>query len=124
MEAPASAFVIHVGRITDEVAYRRQSPRFQGENFQKNLDLVKKLEELAKEKGCKASQLALAWVMAQGDYIFPIPGTKRVSYLEENAGALNVVLTGSDLAVIDAIAPKGVASGLRYPEEMMKIVNA
>ena len=104
--------------------YRRFSPRFQGENFQKNLDLVKKLEELAKEKGCKASQLALAWVMAQGDYIFPIPGTKRVSYLEENAGSLNVVLTGSDLAVIDAIAPKGVASGLRYPEEMMKIVNA
>lgn len=104
--------------------YRRFSPRFQGENFQKNLDLVKKLEELAKEKGCKASQLALAWVMAQGDYIFPIPGTKRVSYLEENAGALNVILTGADLAVIDAIAPKGVASGLRYPEEMMKIVNA
>lgn len=104
--------------------YRRFSPRFQGENFQKNLDLVKKLEELAKEKGCKASQLALAWVMAQGDYIFPIPGTKRVSYLEENAGALNVILTDADLAVIDAIAPRGVASGLRYPEEMMKIVNA
>ncbi|HEX2845747.1 MAG TPA: aldo/keto reductase [Chitinophagaceae bacterium] len=104
--------------------YRRFSPRFQGENFQKNLDLVKKLEELAEEKGCKASQLALAWVMAQGDYIFPIPGTKRVSYLEENAGAQNVILTKADLAVIDAIAPKGVASGLRYPEESMKAVNA
>ncbi|TXJ26993.1 MAG: aldo/keto reductase [Chitinophagaceae bacterium] len=104
--------------------YRRFSPRFQGENFQKNLDLVKKLEELAEEKGCKASQLALAWVMAQGDYIFPIPGTKRVSYLEENAGAQNVILTKADLAVIDAIAPKGAASGLRYSEESMKAVNA
>jgi aryl-alcohol dehydrogenase-like predicted oxidoreductase len=104
--------------------YRRFSPRFQGENFQQNLDLVKKLEELAAEKGCTASQLALAWVMAQGDYIFPIPGTKRVSYLEENAGALNVELTAADLSAIDEIAPKGVASGLRYPEEMMKIVNA
>lgn len=104
--------------------YRRFSPRFQGENFQKNLDLVKKLEELAEQKGCKASQLALAWVMAQGDHIFPIPGTKRVSYLEENAGALNVTLTAADLSAIDEIAPKGVASGLRYPEEMMKIVNA
>jgi len=104
--------------------YRRFSPRFQGENFQKNLDLVKKLEELAIEKGCKASQLALAWVMAQGDYIFPIPGTKRVAYLEENAGAQNVVLTDADLAVIDAIAPKGVASGLRYSEESMKAVDA
>ncbi|MGN6291122.1 MAG: aldo/keto reductase [Chitinophagaceae bacterium] len=104
--------------------YRRFSPRFQGENFQKNLDLVKKLEELAEEKGCKASQLALAWVMAQGDYIFPIPGTKRVAYLEENAGTQNVILTKADLAVIDAIAPKGVASGLRYSEESMKAVNA
>lgn len=104
--------------------YRRFSPRFQGENFQKNLDLVKKLEELAEQKGCKASQLALAWVMAQGDHIFPIPGTKRVSYLEENAEALNVTLTAADLSAIDEIAPKGIASGLRYPEEMMKIVNA
>jgi len=103
--------------------YRRFSPRFQGENFRKNLDLVKKLEELAEQKGCKASQLALAWVMAQGEYIFPIPGTKRVSYLEENAGALNVSLTPEDLAAIDEISPKGIASGLRYPEEMMKIVN-
>lgn len=104
--------------------YRRFSPRFQGENFQKNLDLVKKLEELAAEKGCKASQLALAWVMAQGDFIFPIPGTKRVSYLEENAGAQDVQLTAADLALIDSIAPKGAASGLRYPEEMMKVVDA
>jgi aryl-alcohol dehydrogenase-like predicted oxidoreductase len=104
--------------------YRRFSPRFQGENFQKNLALVKKLEELAVEKGCKASQLALAWVMAQGDFIFPIPGTKRVPYLEENAGALDVHLTAADLAIIDAIAPKGAASGLRYPEEVMRAVNA
>lgn len=104
--------------------YRRFSPRFQGENFQKNLNLVKKIEELAAQKGCKASQLALAWVVAQGNYIFPIPGTKRISYLEENAGALDVKLTPEELAVIDSIAPKGAASGLRYPEEMMKIVNA
>lgn len=103
--------------------YRRFSPRFQGGNFQKNLDLVKKLEDMAEQKGCKASQLALAWVMAQGDHIFPIPGTKRVSYLEENAGALTVELSREDLAVIDSIAPKGVASGLRYPEAAMKTVN-
>lgn len=103
--------------------YRRFSPRFQGGNFQKNLDLVKKLEDMAEQKGCKASQLALAWVMAQGDHIFPIPGTKRVSFLEENAGALTVELSREDLAVIDSIAPKGVASGLRYPEAAMKTVN-
>jgi aryl-alcohol dehydrogenase-like predicted oxidoreductase len=99
--------------------YRRYSPRFQGENFGKNLELVTKLEALAKTKNCTASQLALAWVMAQGDHIFPIPGTKRIKYLEENAGALNVHFTSEELAEIDAIAPKGAAAGNRYPEVMM-----
>ncbi|HMC98645.1 MAG TPA: aldo/keto reductase [Ferruginibacter sp.] len=103
--------------------YRRYSPRFQGENFQKNLDLVKKIEELSKQKNCTASQLALAWVMAQGDYIFPIPGTKRIKYLEENAGAVNVSLSDAELNAIDAMFPKGAAAGLRYPEQMMSSVN-
>ena len=104
--------------------YRRFSPRFQGENFQQNLDLVHQLEQLAAQKGCTASQLALAWVMAQGDFIFPIPGTKRINYLEQNAGALNISFTIEELAAIDTIAPKGVAAGLRYPEAMMKSVNS
>ena len=103
--------------------YRRFSPRFQGENFEKNLHLVKKLEDMASNKSCTTSQLALAWVMAQGDFIFPIPGTKRLKYLEENAGAVNVVLTKQELLELDSIAPKGVAAGLRYPAEMMKSVN-
>jgi aryl-alcohol dehydrogenase-like predicted oxidoreductase len=104
--------------------YRRISPRFQGENFQKNLDLVRRIESIAVKKGCTASQLALAWVMAQGDFIFPIPGTKRLKYLEENAGAFSVSFTKEELAEIDAVAPKGAASGLRYPGEMMKAVDA
>ena len=103
--------------------YRRFSPRFQGENFQKNLDLVHQLQQLAVQKGCTASQLALAWVMAQGDYIFPIPGTKRIKYLEENAGALTIKFTTAELGTINAIAPKDVAAGLRYPEQMMKSLN-
>jgi aryl-alcohol dehydrogenase-like predicted oxidoreductase len=103
--------------------YRRFSPRFQGENFTRNLDLVAKIEEMAAQKGCTSSQLALAWVMAQGDHIFPIPGTKRISYLEENAGAVALQLTAAELSSIDAIAPKGVAAGLRYPPEMMVSVN-
>lgn len=103
--------------------YRRHSPRFQGENFDKNLQLVQKIEEMATRKGCTTSQLALAWVMAQGDFIFPIPGTKRIKYLEENVGALNVHLSKEDLDEIDAIAPKGVAAGLRYPVNMMSSVN-
>jgi aryl-alcohol dehydrogenase-like predicted oxidoreductase len=112
-------------RVEDfpEDDYRRFSPRFQGENFQKNLDLVRRVEELAKEKGCTASQLALAWVMAQGDDIVPIPGTKRRKYLEENAGAVDVQLTKEDLKRIDEVAPHGVASGERYPEQMMQLVN-
>ncbi|MDP4261493.1 MAG: aldo/keto reductase [Bacteroidota bacterium] len=104
--------------------YRRFSPRFQGENFQKNLDLVHKLQQLAIQKDCTASQLALAWVLAQGDHIFPIPGTKRIKYLEENAGALKVSFTKEELEAINTIAPKNVAAGLRYPEAMMKSLNA
>lgn len=103
--------------------YRRFSPRFQGENFNKNLELVEKIEEMARAKSCTASQLALAWVMAQGDFVFPIPGTKRIKYLEENINAVNVQLTQKDLQEIDAIAPKNVAAGLRYPETMMKSVE-
>jgi aryl-alcohol dehydrogenase-like predicted oxidoreductase len=103
--------------------YRRHSPRFQGENFQKNLDLVRRIEEIAAAKSCKPSQLALAWLMAQGEFIVPIPGTKRRTYLEENLGALRVQLTKADLARIDEVAPLGAAAGLRYPEAMMQAVN-
>ncbi|HEX3556782.1 MAG TPA: aldo/keto reductase [Thermoanaerobaculia bacterium] len=103
--------------------YRRHSPRFQGENFQKNLDLVKRIREIAAAKRCTPAQLALAWVLAQGEDVVPIPGTKRRKYLEENVGALNVELTADDLRRIDEIAPKGVAAGTRYPEAMMAAVN-
>ena len=104
--------------------YRRNSPRFQGENFQKNLDLVKKVEEIARQKNCTPSQLALAWVLAQGDDIVPIPGTKRVKYLEENVGAISVKLTADDLAQIEKILPKGAAAGERYNEQMMRLIDA
>jgi aryl-alcohol dehydrogenase-like predicted oxidoreductase len=103
--------------------YRRYSPRFQGENFNRNLELVSRIEQLAAGKGCTPSQLALAWVLSRGGPIFPIPGTKRIQYLEENAAALNVHLTDADLSLIDQVAPKGVASGSRYPAEMMGSVN-
>jgi aryl-alcohol dehydrogenase-like predicted oxidoreductase len=103
--------------------YRRNQPRFQGANFQKNLEVVKLIDELAKEKGCTPAQLALAWLLHQGEDIVPIPGTKRVKYLEENVGALNVTLTPGDLGRIDAIAPKGVAAGTRYHEGGMATVN-
>ncbi|HTS59900.1 MAG TPA: aldo/keto reductase [Terriglobales bacterium] len=103
--------------------YRRNSPRFQGENFQKNLDLVQRVEEIAKEKGVKPSQLALAWVLEQGEDIVPIPGTKRRIYLEENVAALDRKLTAEDLRRIEEIFPQGAASGQRYPEHMMAIVN-
>ena len=102
--------------------YRRLSPRFQGENFQKNLDLVRHVEEMAAAKHCRPSQLALAWVLAQGDDIVPIPGTKRRSYLEENVGARDVTLTRADLERLDAVMPRGAAAGLRYPAEMMRAV--
>jgi aryl-alcohol dehydrogenase-like predicted oxidoreductase len=103
--------------------YRRNSPRFQGENFQKNLDLVRRVEEMAKQKGCKPSQLALAWVLAQGDDIVPIPGTKRRKYLEENVGALDVQLTPGDLRRIEEVFPRDATAGARYPEHMMQLVN-
>ena len=103
--------------------YRRNSPRFQGENFQKNLSLVQRIEEIANNKGCKPSQLALAWVLAQGEDIVPIPGTKRRQYLEENAAASDIVLTPEDLQQINEISPQGVAAGGRYSEEMMNLVS-
>jgi len=103
--------------------YRRNSPRFQGENFQKNLDLVHRVEQIAREKGCKPSQLALAWVLAQGKDIVPIPGTKHRKYLEENVAAIDLKLTAEDLRRIDEIFPTGAAAGLRYPEHMMSTVN-
>jgi aryl-alcohol dehydrogenase-like predicted oxidoreductase len=103
--------------------YRRNSPRFQGENFQKNLDLVNRVEEIAKEKRCTPAQLALAWVLAQDKNIVPIPGTKRRKYLEDNVAALNVKLSAEDLRRIDEIFPSGAAAGPRYPEHMMQIVN-
>ena len=103
--------------------FRRQNPRFQGENFQKNLELVAKVEEIAKEHKCTPAQLALAWVLAQGDDIVPIPGTRHPKRVEENVGALNVVLSENDLRRIDAAAPRGAAAGARYPEGGMKAVN-
>ncbi|MCM2534052.1 aldo/keto reductase [Neobacillus pocheonensis] len=103
--------------------YRRYAPRFQGENFGKNLELVKRIEEIASEKECKSSQLALAWLLAQGDDLVPIPGTKRRKYLEENVLAPNISLSSEELLLIEEVAPKGVAAGLRYPEAGMKGVN-
>jgi len=104
--------------------FRRTVSRFQGENFQKNVDLVAKVEEIAREKGCTPSQLALAWVLAQGEEIVPIPGTKRRNYLEENVGALNVKLTADDLRRINEVFPQGVAAGQRYSEQGMKLIDA
>jgi aryl-alcohol dehydrogenase-like predicted oxidoreductase len=103
--------------------FRRQNPRFQGENFQKNLDLVARVGEIAKEHKVSPAQLALAWVLAQGDDIVPIPGTRHPERVEENLGALNVVLSESDLRRIDAAAPKGATAGERYAEGGMKTVN-
>jgi aryl-alcohol dehydrogenase-like predicted oxidoreductase len=99
--------------------YRRHSPRFQGENFARNLQLVEKVTALASAKGCTPAQLALAWVLAQGNDVVPIPGTKRRRYLDENLGALQVVLSAQERAAIEAIAPRDVAAGLRYPAQMM-----
>jgi aryl-alcohol dehydrogenase-like predicted oxidoreductase len=103
--------------------YRRNAPRFQGENFRKNLELVKKIEELARAKGCTPSQLALAWVLAQGEDVVPIPGTKRLKYLDDNLGAVHVRLTPEELAQIDAILPAGVASGERYNAQAMQTID-
>lgn len=99
--------------------YRRNSPRFQGDNFQKNLELVKKIEEIAAKKNCTPSQLALAWLMVQGEHIVPIPGTKRRKYLEENIGAVDISLTKQELEEIESIAPKDIAAGLRYAAPQM-----
>jgi aryl-alcohol dehydrogenase-like predicted oxidoreductase len=103
--------------------YRRQNPRFQGENFDKNLQLVARIEDMARTRGCTPAQLALAWILAQGQNIVPIPGTKKVARLEENAGAVEVSLSEEDLAQIEDIAPHDVAAGTRYPEAMMGMVN-
>lgn len=103
--------------------WRRNNPRFQGENFDKNLQLVDAVSEMAKEKGCTPAQLALAWVLAQSDRIVPIPGTRRIERLEENVGALEVQLNSEDLERFDAIAPIGAAAGTRYPEPLMGALN-
>jgi len=103
--------------------YRRFSPRFQGDNFQKNLNLVARVESIAKEMNRTPGQLALAWLLAQGGDIIPIPGTKRRKYLEENFGALSVELSADDLRRLDEAAPHGAASGERYPEHMMALIN-
>ncbi len=103
--------------------FRRMSPRFQGENFGKNLELVHKVDALAKAKGCTTAQLALAWVLAQGEDVVPIPGTKRRKYLEDNVGSLNVTLTALDLQKLEEVAPKGAAAGLRYPEMAMRTIG-
>jgi aryl-alcohol dehydrogenase-like predicted oxidoreductase len=117
------------GRITSpddfgEDDFRRNHPRFTGENFARNLELVDRVRELAASKGATPSQLAIAWVLAQGDDVVPIPGTKRRSYLEENLGALNVELTPEDLAAIEEVTPRGSVAGARYNPEMMANVNA
>jgi aryl-alcohol dehydrogenase-like predicted oxidoreductase len=113
-------------RSLDELAeddWRRSMPRFEQENFRRNMDLVEKIRALAAKKGCTPAQLALAWVLAQGDDIVPIPGTKRRRYLEENVAALDVRLTPEELAEIDSLLPRGVAAGSRYPEPGMRAVN-
>jgi aryl-alcohol dehydrogenase-like predicted oxidoreductase len=103
--------------------WRRTSPRFQGKNFQRNLDTVRKIVQLAAKKGCTPSQLALAWVLAQGDDMAPIPGTKRRKYLEENVAAVDIHLTPDDIAEIDAVAPKGVGVGERYSPAAMALLD-
>jgi len=103
--------------------WRRNNPRFQGENFQRNLDLVQRIEKMAQEKGCKSSQLALAWVLAQGEDMVPIPGSSHRPHLEENLAAIEIRLSAEELKLIDEVAPKGVAAGDRYPEGGMKVIN-
>ena len=116
------------GEITsvDDLAaddFRRSNPRFQGENFQKNIDLVHAVAAIAADRGVTAAQLALAWVLAQGETLVPIPGTRRIRTLEENAAAADLVLTADDLARIDAVFPKGAASGHRYAETARAALN-
>jgi len=115
------------GKITtlDDLAqddFRRTDPRFEKANFKKNLELAHRVSQMAAEKGCTAGQLALAWVLAQGEYIIPIFGTKRRTYLEENIGALNVNLTAGDLKRLDQLFPKNAAAGTRYGEAMMSLI--
>ena len=114
-----------IKRFDDLAAYdyRRFSPRFQGDNFAKNLALVERIKQIAAAKRCTPSQLALAWTLAQGDDIVPIPGTKRRKYLEENLAAVDLALSAAELARIDEVSPKGAAAGQRYPEAMMQFVN-
>ncbi len=114
-----------IKRVEDlaEDDFRRQHPRFTGENFQKNLDLVARVEDIAEEHKCTPAQLALAWVLAQGDDIVPIPGTRHPERVEENLRALDTVLSENDLRRIDAAAPKGAAAGARYSEQAMKTIN-
>lgn len=114
-----------ISRFEDlaEDDYRRTAPRFQAENFQRNLDFVQRVAQMAQEKHCSPAQLALAWVLAQGEDIVPIPGTKRRKYLQENIGSVDISLTSEDLAHINEVSPKGVAAGSRYPEAMMKLVG-
>ncbi|TAL54892.1 aldo/keto reductase [Pandoraea sp.] len=114
-----------IKRIADLAAddYRRNSPRFQGDNFQRNLDLVAEIERMAAEKGCTPARLALAWVLAQGEDIVPIPGTKRRAKLEDNVGALEVTLSDEDLQRIDSILPPGAAAGERYAAPAMQALN-
>jgi aryl-alcohol dehydrogenase-like predicted oxidoreductase len=103
--------------------FRQHHPRFSGDNFERNLQLVDRIEQIAREKKCKPSQVALAWVLAQGEDIVPIPGTKRIERLEENLGAFEISLSRGDLARISELFPPGAAAGLRYPEAAMKRVN-
>jgi aryl-alcohol dehydrogenase-like predicted oxidoreductase len=110
----------------DELAkddWRRGMPRFEQENFRRNMELVEKIRAIATRKGCTPAQLALAWVLAQGDDIVPIPGTKRRQYLEENVGALDIRLTPEDLTDIDRLIPPGAAAGSRYSEPGMRAIN-
>jgi aryl-alcohol dehydrogenase-like predicted oxidoreductase len=103
--------------------FRRFSPRFQGENFQKNLALIDRFTDIAAQKNCNASQLALAWVLSRGDFVVPIPGTKRRRFLEENIGAVDLSLSPEELSQIEAVFPFGAAAGPRYPENMLRFVN-
>lgn len=107
----------------EEGDYRRQSPRFMGENFEQNQKLLQKLEKIAEQKNCSIAQLALAWVLAQGEDIIPIPGTKRIKYLEENIAAASLTLSSQELQELSALFPIGVAAGLRYNERMIKVVD-
>jgi len=109
--------------VLDQSDFRRNSPRFQGENMEKNLRLVSEIEKIAAEKKCTPAQLALAWLLHQGEDVVPIPGTKRIKYLEDNVGALDVKLTPEEVGSLNKAAPPEIAAGLRYPEAAMKMVN-